>query len=126
MPRFDVHIYAIARVKVASVNADSPIDAIRTAEAAVDLHQAIASGDAAYADEIEGFLVDRLDDSEERMEGQSVFFDAKEHDRTMKHSPILLKLAQMGRSCLRFLFAVGRKLKPHGRGISEDGHERTS
>jgi hypothetical protein len=28
-----------------------------------------------YADEIEGFLVDALDEAGERMEGQSVFFD---------------------------------------------------
>lgn len=126
MPRFDVHIYAIARLKVTGNEADSPQEAAQNAEQVIELHQAIASGEAEYAEEIEGFLVDRLDDAGERMEGQSVFFDAKEYDRTMKHSPFLLKLAQMGRSCLRFLFAVGRKLKPHGRGASEDGHERTS
>jgi len=115
MPYFDVHVYAIARLKVAGVEADSPQDAVQKAEHLVDLRQAIALGEAEYADEIEGFLVDALDEAGERMEGQSVFFDPKEYNHNMKHSSILLKLAQMGRSCLRFLLAVGQKLKPRGR-----------
>ena len=115
MLRFDVHIYAIVRLKVAGVEASSSQDAVRKAERLVDLHQAIAAGEAEYADEIEGFLVDALDDAGERMEGQTVFFNAKEDDHSMKQSSILWKLAQLGRSCLRFLWAVGQKLKPRGR-----------
>ena len=115
MAKYDVHIYAIARLKVAGVEADSPQDAVRKAEQRVDLHQAIANGEAEYADDIDGFLVDALDEAGERMEGQTVFFNAKEYDYTMKQSNILLKLAQFGRSCLRFLLAVGQKLKPRGR-----------
>ena len=73
MPRFDVHVYAIARLKVAGVEAASPHDAVWKAEHLVDLHQAIAAGEAEYADEIEGFLVNALDEAGERMEGQQEF-----------------------------------------------------
>ena len=75
MPRFDVHIYAIARLKVAGVEADSSQDAARNAEDLVDLHQAVAAGEAEYADDIEGFLVDPLDESGQRIEGKSVYCD---------------------------------------------------
>lgn len=78
MPKYDVHIYAIARLKVAGVEADSPPDAARKAEQTVDLHYAIASGDAEYADEIESFLMDLLDNAGHRVEGHSVYFDPKE------------------------------------------------
>ena len=71
MPRFDVHIYAIARLKVAGILADSPEDAARQAEHCVDLRQAIARGEAEYAEAIEELLVDRLDESGARIEGQS-------------------------------------------------------
>jgi hypothetical protein len=71
MPKYDVHIYAIARLKVAGIQADSPEDAARQAEHRVDLHRAIARGEAEYAEAIEEFLVDRLDESGERIEGQS-------------------------------------------------------
>lgn len=78
MPRFDVHVYAIARLKVAGVEASSPDDAVRKAEHLVDLHQAIAAGEAEYADEIEGFLVDALDDAGDRIEGHTIFFKPEE------------------------------------------------
>ena len=78
MPKYDVHIYAVARLKVANVAADSSQDAVRNAEQIVDLHQALAAGEAEYADEIEGFLVDVLDETGRRIEGQSLYFDAKE------------------------------------------------
>ena len=78
MPKYDVHIYAIARLKVAGVEAGSPQDAARQAEQTVDLHHAIALGEAEYADEIEGFVMDLLDKDGQRVEGQSVYFDPKQ------------------------------------------------
>lgn len=78
MPKYDVHIYAIARLKVADIDADSPQDAARKAEQQVDLHHAIAHREAEYADDIEGFLVDVLDKAGKRIEGQSIFFNLKE------------------------------------------------
>ena len=78
MPKYDVHIYAIARLKVADIDADSPQDAAQKAEQRVDLHHAIANREAEYADDIEGFLVDVLDEAGQRIQGQSVFFNLKE------------------------------------------------
>jgi hypothetical protein len=80
MPRFDVHLYVIARLKVASVEADSPQDAARKAEHLVDLHQAVSAGDAEYADGIEGFLVDLLDEAGQRIEGHSVYCDVADEE----------------------------------------------
>jgi hypothetical protein len=80
MPRFDVHIYVIARLKVAGIEAKSPHDAARKAARMVNLHQAIAAGDAEYAEEIEGFLVDPLDESEQRIEGESVYCDMTDEE----------------------------------------------
>lgn len=75
MPKYNVHIYAIARLKVFGIIAVSPQDAIRNAEQRVDLRQAISAGEAEYADEIEGFLVDVLAENGQRIEGQSVYYD---------------------------------------------------
>ena len=78
MPKYDVHIYAIARLKVAGIEADSPQDAVREAEQRVDLYHAIAIGEAEYAEDIEGVLVDALNENGKQIEGQSVFFNLKE------------------------------------------------
>lgn len=81
MAKYDVHIYAIARLKVAGIEADSPQDAVRKAEQQVDLYHAIANGEAEYAEDIEGFLVDVVNEAREQIEGQegqSVFFNLKE------------------------------------------------
>ena len=75
MPRFDVHIYAIARLKVACIEAESPQDAARKAERMVNLHHAVAGGETEYAEEIEGFLVDLLDETGQWIEGESVYCD---------------------------------------------------
>jgi hypothetical protein len=75
MPNFDVYLYVIARLKVANIVADSAQDAARKAEHLIDLHQALSAGDAEYADDIEGFLVDLLDESGQRVDGQSVHCD---------------------------------------------------
>ena len=84
MPRFDVHVYAIARLKVAGVEAISPHDAVGKAEQMVDLHQAIANGEAEYADDIEGFLVDVLDENGQWIEGQSVYYDRTPDEPTQE------------------------------------------
>jgi hypothetical protein len=78
MPKYDVHIYAIARLKVDDIDADSLQEAARKAEQRVDLHHAIARGEAEYADDIVGFLVDVLDEAGQRIQGQSLFFNPKE------------------------------------------------
>ena len=77
MPHYDVHIYAITRVKVARVEADSPQAAAREAERSVDLHQLVAASRAEYAEDIEGFLVDALAEDGRRIDGQSVTLDPK-------------------------------------------------
>jgi hypothetical protein len=79
MSKYDVHIYAIARLKVADIQADSPEDAARKAEHSVDLHLAIARGEAEYAEAIEEFLVDRLDEWGDRIEGQSRVVSSNSH-----------------------------------------------
>ena len=75
---FDVHIYAIVRVKVYNVKADSMQEALDKAEAAVDFQHlfpdctpdvvfdarpkreevALSGG---YADEVDGYMVDQID-----------------------------------------------------------------
>jgi hypothetical protein len=75
MPHFDVHLYAVVRLKVTGVEADSPQNAARKAERMVNLHDAVAGGETEYAEEIEGFLVDLLDESGQRIEGESVYCD---------------------------------------------------
>jgi hypothetical protein len=58
MPQFDVHIYAVYRVKVCGVEADSPEAAAKYACDHTDLHTATP---VEYAEEIQGFLVDTRD-----------------------------------------------------------------
>lgn len=78
MPRYDVHIYPIARLTVRGVQADSPQEAIRRAEESVDLYQMIAGGRAEYAEDIEGFLVDLLDETGQPISARSVFLDPQQ------------------------------------------------
>lgn len=75
MPRYVVHVYAITRLTLAASEAPSPEAAARQAEQGLDLHQLAAAGRLEYADQIEGFLVDMLDDRGERIDGRSVFLD---------------------------------------------------
>lgn len=58
MPKYDVHIYAIVRVKVAGVEASSPAEAASHAESNTDLYTGFKDGE--YVDQIDGFLVDTL------------------------------------------------------------------
>jgi hypothetical protein len=82
MPNYDVHIYVITRVKVGGVEADSPKAAASREEQSVDLHVLLAAGQAEYAEDIEGFLVDALDEAGQRIDGQSVFLDPKKGEAT--------------------------------------------
>ncbi len=76
--RFDVHIFAVVRVKVANVKAASPVKAIKKAESKVDLYRLFSSreqggrvcgcgaAETDYADELSGrlaYLVDRVRDA---------------------------------------------------------------
>ena len=57
---YDVHIYAVVRVKVPNVEAESHLDAINKAETVTDLHALLPN----YAEEINGYLVDEHGDEE--------------------------------------------------------------
>lgn len=60
--KFRVHIYAIVRVPV-NVEADDHIAAAKKAEETTDLHTAFRQGE--YAEAIDEFYVDELDDKGE-------------------------------------------------------------
>lgn len=70
--KYDVHIYAVVRVKVTGIEAESQTDAIPKAEEAVDLYRLFdrnthlpeAVAHVEYADENSYFLVDNQDDEE--------------------------------------------------------------
>jgi len=58
--KYDVHIYAVVRVKIEGVNAESQTAAITAAQKGLDMEYAIKQGE--YAEEITGFLVDEVGD----------------------------------------------------------------
>ena len=74
--KYDVHIYAIVRVRVGNVEAESQKDALVKAEELADLNSMFRSdgshskdggpyiGDVEYADDIDGFVVDEVGDKE--------------------------------------------------------------
>ena len=72
MPKYTVHLYPIVRVLVRDVEAESQVEAIKKAEALVDLHRlfryASRSGghvaSVEYVDDMDGFLVDEDGDTE--------------------------------------------------------------
>ena len=78
MPKYHVNLYALVRVRVPDVEADSQEEACQTAEQRVNLDSLFhgVSGpyvsDVEYADEVNHYLVD-LDGDEEYK--QSQFFD---------------------------------------------------
>jgi hypothetical protein len=57
--KFNVHLYAVVRVMVPGVEANSPEEAAKKADEATDLHHAFREGE--YAEEVESILVDTLD-----------------------------------------------------------------
>ena len=66
MPKYDVTAYPILAVRIANVEADSPQEAIRKAEKAVDwgfFCHAVPKGAESIQDEdFDGWLVDLLDE----------------------------------------------------------------
>ena len=57
--KYNVHIYAIVRVEVKGVEANSAEEAATIADTNTDLHAAVKDGE--YAESVEGYLVDALD-----------------------------------------------------------------
>jgi hypothetical protein len=65
--KHNVHIYAIVRVKVCDIEAESHADAIQKAEVLVDLNDLFNKGaDQEFADDIDCFLVDEIGDEDYR------------------------------------------------------------
>ena len=68
--KYDVHIFAVVRVKVEDVEADSQEEACKKAEQKTDLYRLFESFspacrcDMEYAEEIQHFLVDEVGDTE--------------------------------------------------------------
>lgn len=66
--KYDVHIYAVARIKVSGIEANSQQEAIREAEKLVDLDRVLNKtfGDieVCSAEEIQDYLVDEVGDAE--------------------------------------------------------------
>jgi hypothetical protein len=57
---YDVHMYPVVRITVKGVEAESQLDAIRKANANIDLYQAVC--EAEYAEDVTGYLVDEHGD----------------------------------------------------------------
>jgi hypothetical protein len=76
--KHNVHIYAVVRVKVADVEADTPEAATERAEAAVDLHALFrglaghGATDTEYAEAIDSFVVDVLNGDGQRVKSVDV------------------------------------------------------
>jgi hypothetical protein len=70
--QYDVHIFAVVRVKVCGVEAKSQVDAIKKAEADVNLSEAFLNTplrsshpvETEFAEEIQSFLVDVVGDDD--------------------------------------------------------------
>jgi hypothetical protein len=58
--KYDVHVYAVVRIKVPGIEAESPSEAAKMAEELTDFIAAVRSSQ--YADMIDDFVVDQLDD----------------------------------------------------------------
>ena len=63
MPRYDVHIYPIFTALVQDIEADSPEEACKKADLAVNFATFDQPG-FEYADDIDGFLVDVVGDAD--------------------------------------------------------------
>ena len=63
---YDVYIFAVVRVKVPGVDADSQQAAIRQAVQNIDLHAQFDGSNTAYTDEISSYMVDEVGDAEYR------------------------------------------------------------
>jgi hypothetical protein len=61
---YDVHIFAVVRLKVEGVQADNQQEAIHQAFQSIDLHAQFDGANTAYADEISSYMVDEVGDAE--------------------------------------------------------------
>lgn len=66
MPKYDVHVYAIIRVKIAAVEANDPIEAAKRADERVDLHRfqdvhIDGASEIEWAEDIQDYLVGATD-----------------------------------------------------------------
>jgi len=79
--KYRVHIYAVVRVPV-EVEAESQQEAIKMAEESVDFHSLLSHGEYEYAEDVDGFLVDELDEDGDHT--NSTWYDENgEINRTM-------------------------------------------
>ncbi len=62
--KYDVHLYAVVRVKVCGVEAASQLEAIEEAENETDLMRRFEGRDQEYSEEISHYLVDEAGDEE--------------------------------------------------------------
>ena len=62
--QFDVHVFAVVRLKVAGVEATSHRKAIETALSKTDLSDCFAGPESEYAEELSHFLVDVVCDDD--------------------------------------------------------------
>jgi len=62
--RYNVHIFAVVRVSVPGIEADSQEDACRKAVEDTDLYEAVKWADTEYAEDITEYLVDVEGDTE--------------------------------------------------------------
>ena len=75
MAKFEVHVYAIVRVKVENVEANTAQEATGKAEESLDLNEMFNGiPNAEYADDVDGFLVDEVGDDQH---ANSKWFDKK-------------------------------------------------
>ena len=78
MNKYHVHVYPVVRVLVPDIEADSPEEACKAAEAAIDWNQLfdrqISQHMIEYADDFHGFLVDEDGDTEHK---RSTAYDAE-------------------------------------------------
>ncbi len=76
MPKYNVHIYAIVRVAIEGVEADSPEAAAKIADERTDLHLACPSiGE--YAESVDGYMVDELGEDGDPLSNKSVNLTAQ-------------------------------------------------
>jgi hypothetical protein len=64
--KYDVHIFAVVRVTVGSVEAQTQKAAIRKAVDSTDLYEIFAGENTDYAEEITSYLVDEVGDEGHR------------------------------------------------------------
>ena len=62
MPRYVVHVYAVIRVPIKGVNAESPEEAVKKVDEEINLHEILDKGEVEYAEDVTEYLVDEVGD----------------------------------------------------------------